>query len=83
MDVVLLVFNIVVVFGLALRQPWSVYVLFAGILLLQFVPYTVFRDQFVVEPGDNKTLNGLMATEALLLAVYAALICWQGHGGGI
>jgi len=83
MDVLLLAFNIAVIVGLILRQPWGVYVLYAGILALQFIPYTVFRSHFAIEPGDATTLNQLLATEATLLIVFAALIYWQGNGGGV
>ena len=83
MDVLLLAFNLTVIAGLAMRQPWGVYVLYAGILTLQFIPYTVFRSHFALEPGDAVTLNQLLVTEGVLLAVFAGLIYWQGHGGGI
>ena len=83
MDVVLLVFNLVVIFGLVFRFSWSIYVLFVGLVLLQILPYTLLRSQFVTSPNDHKTLNGLIVTELVLLAVFAGLIYWQGNGGGI
>ena len=83
MDVVLLLFNIVVIVGLTLRLPWSVFVLFIGMVCLQIIPYTAFRSRFVTQPEDHATLDGLIATEAILLLIYASLIIWQGYGGGI
>ncbi len=83
MDVVLLVFNIVVIVGLTMRLPWSIVVLFIGIIVLQIIPYTVFRSHFVTQPEDHATLNGLIGTEVLLLLVYASLLAWQGNGGGL
>ena len=83
MDVVLLIFNVVVATGLAFRQSWSIYVLYIGMICLQIIPYTVFRSQFVTGPEDNSTLNRLVATEVLLLVVYAGVLIWQGNGGGV
>lgn len=83
MDVALLAFNIVVIVGLTCRQPWSVYVLYIGIVCLQIIPYTVLRSQFVTQPEDHATLNGLVVTEVMLLFVYAGLLLWQGNGGGV
>ena len=77
MDVVLLVFNVVTAVGLWLRQPWAVVCLVAGLVLLQFVPYTIFREHFVRVPADAATLNGLLGTEALLLAILVALVLLQ------
>ena len=74
MDGVLLVFNGVAAIGLWRRCAWSVWLVFGGILLLQFVPYTLLRAQFVLQPEDAQTLNGLLGTEALLLAIFALLL---------
>jgi len=38
------------------------------------VPYTLFRSQFILKPEDAQTLNGLLGTEALLLAIFALLL---------
>lgn len=83
MDVVLLAFNLAVVPGLILRMPYAVFLLFAGMICLQIIPYTIFRSHFITRPGDSQTLNGLIATEAILLAIYAGLIMWQGYGFGV
>ncbi|NET02452.1 MAG: hypothetical protein F6K62_21930 [Sphaerospermopsis sp. SIO1G2] len=56
---------------------WAIWLLFIGILCLQFIPYTLWRSQFVAQPEDIQTLNGLLATEALLLAIFAILIWWK------
>ena len=83
MDLVLLVFNLVVAVGLTFRQPWSVFVLYIGIILLQIVPYTLFRSHFATQPEDQRALNGLLLTEVLLMVIFGVLIMWQGRGGGL
>ncbi|MDJ1176217.1 hypothetical protein [Roseofilum capinflatum] len=74
MDVALLIFNIVGAIALWRGLAWSVFLIFGGIILLQFVPYTIWRSQFILQPEDTQTLNGLLATEALLLAIFALLL---------
>ena len=74
MDVGLLAFDIVAAIGLWRGFSWSVGLVFGGIALLQFVPYTLLRSQFVRQPEDAQTLNGLLGTEALLLVVFAILL---------
>ncbi|WP_299488314.1 hypothetical protein [Acaryochloris sp. IP29b_bin.137] len=74
MDVMLLVFDLVVAISLWQGLTWSVWLVFGGISLLQFVPYTIFRSQFSLQPEDAQTLNGLLGTEALLLGIFALLL---------
>ena len=74
MDVVLLIFNVVVAVGLWIKKPWAVVAFVGGILLLQIVPYTVFRHEFVQTPEQAKTLTGLVGTLLLLLAILVALL---------
>ena len=74
MDVGLLVFDIVAAIGLFRGFAWSVWLVFGGIVLLQFMPYTLLRSQFVFKPSDVETLNSLLGTEVLLLAIFAILI---------
>lgn len=74
MDVALLAFNVVAAIALWRGLAWSVWLVFGGIALLQFVPYTLLRSQFILKPEDAQTLNGLLGTEALLLAIFALLI---------
>ncbi len=74
MDVALLVFDITAAIALWRGLAWSVWFVFGGILLLQFVPYTLFRSQFILKPEDAQTLNGLLGTEALLLGIFALLL---------
>lgn len=77
LDLVLLSFNLVAAIGLWRGLEWSVGLVFAGILLLQIVPYTIFRAQFIQQPEDAQLLNGLLGTEALLLLVFAVLIAFK------
>ena len=74
MDVVLLVFDLVVAAGLWIRKPWAVVAFAAGLVLLQILPYTLFRRHFVRGPEDVSTLNGLVATELVLLLVLGVLL---------
>jgi hypothetical protein len=74
MDVALLLFDVIAAIALWQGLAWSVWWVFGGILLLQFVPYTLLRSQFVLQPEDAQTLNGLLGTEALLLGIFALLL---------
>ncbi|MGF1535530.1 MAG: hypothetical protein ACFB4J_03445 [Elainellaceae cyanobacterium] len=74
MDVALLVFNIVAALALWRGAAWSVWLVFGGIVVLQGIPYTLLRSQFVLKPEDAQTLNALLGTEAVLLAVFALLL---------
>ena len=74
MDIVLLVFDVVVAIGLWLKQLWSVVSLVSGIIAFQIVPYTIFRKYFVETPEQLQTLNGLVGTEILLLAILLLLL---------
>lgn len=74
MDVALLLFNVVTGIGLWLGRTWSVPLVFGGLALLQFLPYTLLRSHFVIQPEDAQVLNGLLGTEALLLGIFALLL---------
>ncbi|MDJ1183745.1 hypothetical protein [Roseofilum casamattae] len=74
MDVVLLIFDLVAAIALWQGLAGSVWLVFAGIILLQFVPYTVLRAQFIINPEDAQTLNGLLATEGLIFGIFALLL---------
>ena len=74
MDIALLIFNITAAIALWRGFSWSVWFVFGGIMLLQFVPYTLLRSHFILKPEDAQTLNGLLGTEAILLAVFLVLL---------
>ena len=74
MDVALLIFDVTAAIALWRGLTWSVWWVFGGILLLQVVPYTLFRSQFVLKPEDAQVLNSLLGTEAFLLGVFALLL---------
>lgn len=74
MDVALLGFNIAAAISLWRGFVWSVWLVFGGILLLQFAPYTLLRSRFVLKPEDAQILNGLLGAEAMLLGIFALLI---------
>ncbi|MEM9216562.1 MAG: hypothetical protein AAGD25_19720 [Cyanobacteria bacterium P01_F01_bin.150] len=72
--VALLIFDGVGAIALWRGLSWCVWLTFGGITLLQFVPYTLLRSQFILQPEDAQTLNGLLGSEALLLGVFALLL---------
>lgn len=74
MDLLLLIFNGVVAVGLWSKSPWAVIAFVLGLVLLQIIPYTVFRQHFVQTPEDASTLNGLIGTEIVLIALLFFLI---------
>ena len=74
MDMALLIFDLVAAVSLWKGLYWSVWFVFGGIVLLQFVPYTLLRSHFILKPEDAQTLNGLLGTEAILLAIFAILL---------
>ena len=74
MDVTLLVFDVASAIALWRNLARSVGLVFAGIIVLQFLPYTVLRSQFILNPGDAQTLNGLLGTEALIFGIFALLL---------
>ncbi|MEO1396406.1 MAG: hypothetical protein AAFV90_26230 [Cyanobacteria bacterium J06634_5] len=74
MDVALLIFDVVAAVSLWQGLSWCVWFVFGGIILLQFVPYTLLRSHFILKPEDAQTLNGLLGTEALLLIIFAILL---------
>ena len=74
MDVLLLIFNIITAVALWRGLTWSIWLLFSGITLLQILPYTVWRSQFVLKAEDGEILNGLLGTEILLLSILCLLL---------
>lgn len=74
LDIILLIFDIVTAIALWRGLAWSVWLLFGGILLLQILPYTLLRSQFVFKPEDGQILNGLLGTEILLLSILIMLL---------
>ena len=57
LDVLLLIFNLVTAIALWRGLAWSLWLLFGGISLLQILPYTLWRSQFVFTPeGGGKCL---------------------------
>ena len=77
LDIILLTFDIITGVLLWQGKVWGVWLFFIGILLLQFLPYTFFRNYFVVQPEDNQILNGLLATEGSLVIFFIVLIYFK------
>ena len=78
MDIVLLGFNIVVGVGLWLKQPWGVAAFVIGIIALQLVPYTVFRQHFIQTAEHISMLNSMVAFWIVVLAALMILVVWRG-----
>ncbi|MEO1590887.1 MAG: hypothetical protein AAFU71_06310 [Cyanobacteria bacterium J06632_22] len=74
LDVLLLLFDMTAAIALWRGLGWSVWLVFGGIIVLQFVPYTLLRSHFVLKPEDADILNGLLGTEAILLGIFALLL---------
>jgi hypothetical protein len=74
MDVVLLVVNVAVAAGLWMRAAWAVVAFLLGILLLQILPYTLFRQHFIESPDHAIALNALIATLLVLSGALVALL---------
>lgn len=74
MDIVLLLFNAIVVIGLWVRVPWAVVAFVLGIIALQIIPYTVFRPYSAETPEHVKAINRLVVTMVVLLAALVGLV---------
>ena len=77
LDIILLIFDIVTAIALWRRLAWSIWLLFGGILLLQILPYTLLRSQFVFKSEDGQILNSLLGTEILLLSILIMLLWFR------
>lgn len=79
LDIVLLLFNGAIALGLWRGTRWATWGLFGGMLLLQFMPYTLLRSRFISQPEDAQVLNSLLGTEAVLLGLFALLLWLDRH----
>lgn len=77
LDIILLIFDLVTAIALWRGFAWSIWLLFGGIFLLQILPYTLLRSQFVLKPEDGQLLNSLLSTEILLLSVLILLLIFK------
>ena len=74
LDIILLIFDTVTAIALWRGWAWSIWLLFGGILLLQILPYTLFRSYFILKPEDGEILNSLLGTEILCLSILILLL---------
>ncbi|MDJ0510459.1 MAG: hypothetical protein QNJ64_14575 [Crocosphaera sp.] len=74
MDIVLLIFDILIAIHLWNPSFKTIIAFLVGIFSLQVIPYTVFRQFFIDNPEDVKTLNGLLVTELFLITILFVLI---------
>ena len=72
-DVVYAIVDTTIVIGLWKRAAWGV-LLFPFVIASQFVIFTVFVEYFAFTPEHRQTINGLLALEAIVLAVFVALL---------
>ena len=77
LDIILLIFDLVTTIALWRGFAWSIWLLFGGILLLQVLPYTLWRSHFILKPEDGQLLNSLLSTEILLLSVLILLLIFR------
>ncbi len=75
-DVVYAFVDTAAVIGLWKRAVWGV-LLFPLAIGSQFVIYTVFVEYFAFTTEHRQTINGLLATEAVLLAVLVTLLIFR------
>ncbi len=73
-DSVMLPLNLIMALGLWRSRLWAVLTWLACIILLQFVPFLLFTDQFASSPMEKRTLYGLLATHAFLVSVFFLLL---------
>ncbi|MGB5596053.1 MAG: hypothetical protein WBM62_18745 [Crocosphaera sp.] len=74
MDIILLIFDVIVFVSLWVKPFNGIIAFIVGIFLLQIVPYTIFRQYFILKPEDGDTLNSLIATEISLITILIVLI---------
>lgn len=74
MDIILLIFDIITSVSLWLQSFYGIIAFIIGIFVLQILPYTLFRQHFIVNPEDIEILNGLVGTEILLISLLVILI---------
>ncbi|CCQ63480.1 hypothetical protein CWATWH0401_3780 [Crocosphaera watsonii WH 0401] len=74
MDIILLIFDVIIAISLWFYSFSGIIAFFVGIILLQIIPYTLFRQYFITKPEDIETSNGLVGTEILLMTVLIILI---------
>ncbi|EAZ92602.1 hypothetical protein [Crocosphaera chwakensis] len=76
MDIILLIFDVITSVNLWLQSFYGIIALIIviGIFVLQILPYTVFRQFFIVNPEDIEILKGLIGTEIVLISLLVILI---------
>jgi len=79
MDVVLLIFNVTVGIGLWLKTPWGIKAFVAGIIGLQLIPYTLFREHFIQTAEHAAMLNGMVVFWIVVLAILIGTVLWFGR----
>jgi hypothetical protein len=79
-DLVLLLVDLVVAWGLWRTRFWGVVGWVAAVVFLQFIPFLFFTDYFATTVRERATLHGLLASQVVLLGVFAVLLfCGKGR----
>jgi len=73
-DVVLLLVNLALAWGLWRAKFWTVVGWVVVVLLLQFVPFLFFTDLFAANARERAMLYGQLVTHAVLLGVFFVLL---------
>ena len=74
MDIILLIFDVIIAISLWVYSFSGIIAFFVAIILLQIIPYTLFRQSFITKPEDLETLNGLVGSEIFLMTILIILI---------
>ena len=73
-DPLLLAFNLVVGWGLWRKSLWAVVAWIVGVVFLQLLPITFFMDAFASDAAHRRALQGLLATNVVVLGIFFLLL---------
>ena len=75
-DSVLLPTNLVLAWGLWRKRPWAVFAWLAAIVFLQVIPIVILlvMDAFGTDPVQERAFYGMLATHAMLVAIFLILL---------
>ena len=73
-DLVLLTTNLVLAWGLWRRRLWAVIGWIAAAVFFQAIPILLFTESFAAGPRERTILYTMLATNAILLGVFFALL---------
>jgi len=74
LDVMYLLVNLVLAWGLWRTRFWAVVVWVAAVVLLQYIPFLFFTDLFASSVRERAMLYGMMVTNAVILGAFLLLL---------